>query len=474
MTQLSRHMPVSDANRLVLGLLYLSRVPRAAATTPGVPTWAWLLNRTTDPRDASIRADVSKCLAHWLPAVEDRDAGATSLVPTVPSGSDRLVRALVRAIASAQQVAPLLDQCLSDLSAAHADGDKYFTPVDLARLMVSAAVPRDGNRVLDPVCGSGGLLVESHRYVHDRVGLHPTMSLVGKERHMLSSQVARMNLAVRGIAAQILPPGDSLAVPEPEQHDIILANLPFNQSGWAREEETQGGPSRPASAAPLDPRWPEEPPSPGNANAAWIQHIAHALAPKGRAVFLMVDTMASTRKAGPIPRLRERLLRDDLVESVIALPARVSGPSRDTTPCLWVFNKDKSARPGWGTHDRRGQVLFINARNAYEQLPNSRARRLGEKNSASISTTLAAWRGLAEAGSAPPPYQDEPGWSRSCTVTEIAAHEYSLMPTSYAVEPLSREQDTRGRVERLKRELMERLEEMRDLEPRLLDALEEL
>ncbi|MEU3050241.1 N-6 DNA methylase [Streptomyces sp. NPDC006984] len=471
LTQLSRFMHSAEAARLVLGLLYLSRIPRDAAR-PGVPTWAWLVNRATE-NPSEVRRAVIECLAHWLPPIEDPDAGAMRLVPELPASSTRHLPALIQAIGSAEQVSPLLDKCLRDLSAAQADGSNYFTPGDLARLMVGAAVPQDGNSVLDPVCGSGGLLVESHRYVHERVGLNPTMFLQGKEQHAPSSQVAHMNLAVRGIRGRIFPPGNSLAQPEPERHDIVLANLPFNQSAWAPEGDAEPGDGRPLrSVTAADPRWPEEPPPRGSANAAWIQHIAHALTPAGRAVFLMADSMATSRQSAP-RRLRERLLHSDLVECVIALPPRVFGPSK-ATACLWVLNKDKRARPGWGSSDRRGQVLFINARRAYERVPDSRSRRLGEENTARILTTLAAWRGLSESGAAAMPYSNVPGWSQSCSTKEITSHEYSLMPTSYAVEPPSPERDTRSHIERLKFELTDHLAHMHDLELRLRDALEEI
>ncbi|MEU9050425.1 N-6 DNA methylase [Streptomyces sp. NPDC048384] len=471
-THLSRLMNAHDATRLVLGLLYLSRTAYAAPGT-GVPTWSWLLGQPAG-RGSGIRAAVSKCLSHWLPAADEQgaDAGTRSLMPVPPPGSEGSLHALVHAIGSTQRVGTLLDQCLRDLSADQADGSHYFTPDDMARLMVGAAVPRDGHRVLDPVCGSGGLLVESHRYVRERVELHPTMSLQGKEQHAHTSQVARMNFAVRGITAHVFPPGDSLAEPEPEPHDIVLANLPFNQRDWAPEDKTEQGARGSGLPVPVDPRWPEEPPSRGSANSAWIQHIAHALAPAGRAVFLMADSVANSRQ--PITRrLRERLLRDDLVECVIALPPRVFGHTK-APACLWVLNKDKSARPGWGVLDRRRQVLFVNARRAFEPVPESRARRLGEKNTASILTTLAAWRGLSENGAAASPYNDADGWSRSYSTEEIADRESSLMPTSYAVEPPSPERDTRSRVEQLKLELADQFDQMRDLELRLLDVLEEI
>ncbi|MFF3650355.1 N-6 DNA methylase [Streptomyces sp. NPDC002181] len=464
-------MNAHDSARLVLGLLYLSRAAHAAPKS-GVPTWSWLQAKAAE-RSPRIGAAVSRCLAHWLagPGIGLDDAGTRDSMPPPPPGADGPLRDLILAISSVQQVGALLDLCLGDLSAEQARGSHYFTPTDMARLMVGAAAPQDGHSVLDPVCGSGGLLVESHGYVRERVGLTPAMTLRGREQHSATSQVARMNLAVRGIKAHILPPGDSLGEPEPDPYDIILANLPFNQHDWALEDRVGAG-SRHGRSVPSDPRWPEEPPPKGSGNVAWILHVAHALAPAGRAAFLMADSVAKTSQPAT-RRLRERLLQADLVECMIALPPRVFGHT-DATACLWVLNKYKQAQPGWSTVDRRGQVLFINARRAFERVPKSSARRLGDVHTERILDTLAAWRGAVADKNAAMPYLDEPGWSRSCSIKEIAERRYELMPTSYAAESPGLERDTLNRIDRLKRELVEKLGRGHELESRLLDVLEEI
>ncbi|MFI0816749.1 N-6 DNA methylase [Streptomyces sp. NPDC021098] len=472
---LSRLMNSHDAARLVLGLLYLSRTAHVDSRFSDVPTWPWLLRQTTK-ETVPIRRPVSQCLAHWLPTtdVEGNEIGMRDAMPSLPPNIDIPLRKLIQAIDSVRQVGGLLDQCLRDLSAVQARGSHYFTPHDIARLMVGVAAPEDGHRVLDPVCGSGGLLAESHRYVRERVGLNPTMSLRGKEQHAHTSEVARMNLAVRGIEARIFPPGDSLAEPETDPYDIVVANLPFNQPAWAPEDRSRRS-SREGrrDRSSVDPRWPDEPPPKGSANSAWILHIAHALAPQGRAAFLMADIVAKSPQLST-QKLRERLVRDDIVECVIALPPRVFGHT-DTTACLWVLNQDKSSRSGWGTADRRGQVLFINARRAFERIPESRtARRLGDRHADRILTTLATWRGIPADGSADLPHRDEPDWSRSCSTDEIAHRRYDLMPTTYAAEPPGRESSTRSRIDELKRELVEKLDQVHALEPQLLDALEEI
>lgn len=186
----------------------------------------------------------------------------------------------------------------------------------------------------------------------------------------------------------------------------------------------------------------------------------------------MADSVAKSTQPAT-RRLREGLLRADLVECVIALPPRVFGHT-EATACLWVLNKDKSPRPGWGSVDRREQVLFINARRAFEPVPESRARRLGDKHTERILATLATWRGIAQDSAASMSHRDEPGWSRSFSTKEIVRRKHDLMPTSYAAEPPGPEHDTRSRIDRLKRELVEKLNQAHALESRLLDALEEI
>lgn len=167
--RLSRQMNEPDAARLVLGLLYLSRTAHPAAR-PGLPTWAWLVRQAA--KDSSFMgSDVRNCLVHWLPQTEAGDGSTTrDSIPAMPQGTDAPLRTIIRAISSVQQVGTLLDESLRDLSADQAREDRYFTPPDTARLIVGTVAPQDGNSVLDPVRGSGGLLVEAHRYVRDRVG----------------------------------------------------------------------------------------------------------------------------------------------------------------------------------------------------------------------------------------------------------------------------------------------------------------
>jgi type I restriction enzyme M protein len=384
-------------------------------------------------------------------------------VPRLPRTVDDHLRSLITTINQADRLGDLLDQCLQDLSDAQATGGQYFTPRDIVQLMVAAAAPQDGQRVLDPVCGSAGLLIDADRYVRERTGLQAKLVLTGQDLHASTLQIAQMNLAAHGVEAYLGLPADSLGQPASSSFDIVLANPPFNMASWG-----------PKIRRKVDPRWPDdETPPRDNANFAWILHIAHALAPQGRAAVLMADGAATgVRRAEQ--KIRERLVRDDLVECVVALPPGLF-PHTRISCCLWLLNRDKSPRRGWGRSDRRDKVLFIDARKAYERVPKSRQRRLATDGVEKLQRTLAAWRGTAPlVGEWGDPYQDEPGWCRSCSAQEIARNRYDLLPTLYAAEPTDNNTAEHQRVEQLTWELYRRFEEAHKLERDLQRILDEL
>jgi type I restriction enzyme M protein len=173
-------------------------------------------------------------------------------------------------------------------------------------------------------------------------------------------------------------------------------------------------------------------------------------------------------------RIRERLVNDDLVECVIALPPGLF-PHVRISCCLWLLNRDKSPHRGWGKADRRKEVLFINARSAYESVPGTRQRRLAADGVARILHTLAAWRGTPPTyGEAPDRYEDEPGWCSSLSVGDIADGEYILLPVVHALEPADEHTAARERLQELKWELYSKFEESYAMERDLRRILDEL
>ncbi|MFP8883184.1 N-6 DNA methylase [Streptomyces mangrovi] len=450
-----------DAGRVVVGLIYMkSRANRAqdGQREAEKPSWPWLVRRAGDQQ--SLSRHVQHCLSQWLPRTDEADGadvGGES-VPYLPRTADTILRHLVKAIDQAVRRGELLEQCLQDLSSAQAKDGHYFTPPDIVRLMVAAAAPQDGQRVLDPVCGSAGLLIEAARQVSESLGgLHPNLALTGQDLHAGTLQIARMNLSAHGLAGHIGPAVNSLEKPSDSLYDIVLANPPFNMFLRGAETPRRG-----------DPRWPDDAlPPRDNANFAWILHIAHALDSEGRAAILMADGAATGVRPAE-RKIRRRLVQDDLVECVIALPPGLF-PHTRISSCLWLLNRDKGPRGGLGQSDRRRQALLIDARSAYETVPGTRQRRLAGDGVERILRTLAAWRGAPQV-----PYQDESGWCRSLSLQEIADHHYDLLPPLYTSEPADEAITGNGRVEALLEELQVRFEESHRLEADLLRVLGEL
>jgi type I restriction enzyme M protein len=455
-----------DAGRVVVGLIYMKS--RAQGGMNGrqeneKPSWPWLVRQTGDQQPLSRH--VQYCLSQWLPRTDEVDgAGADGeSVPYLPRTAGTILRHLIKAIDQAVRRGELLQQCLHDLSSAQAKDGHYFTPPDLVRLMVAAVAPQDGQRVLDPVCGSAGLLIEAARQVSESLGgLHPNLVLTGQDLHAGTLQIARMNLSAHGLAGHIGPAVNSLEQPTDSPYDIVLANPPFNMPLRGEEAPRQG-----------DPRWPNDAlPPRDNANFAWILHIAHALDAQGRAAILMADGAATGIRSAE-RKIRGQLIRDDLVECVIALPPGLF-PHTRISSCLWLLNRDKSPQDQ-GRSDRRRQVLVIDARGAYETVPGTRQRRLAGEGTAHILRTLAAWRGAPlTTGQPQVPYRDESGWCRSLSLQEITDHHYDLLPPLYTTEPAEEAITEDGRVAALLAELQAGFAESHRLESELLRVLGEL
>ncbi|MFJ1595499.1 N-6 DNA methylase [Streptomyces sp. NPDC088261] len=464
---LADRLNAQDACRTVIGLIYLRTRAREqfkdVSRGGGGPSWPWLVTQTRKPQPLGPR--IQECLSAWLPAGLGADGVdlRRDFVPSLPPTVDRDLRDLIGAVDRVERVGDLLEQCLEDLSAAQAKGGHYFTPRDIVRLMVEAVAPHDGQRVLDPVCGSAGLLVEVERQVREQTGLRTNLALTGRDLHASTLQIARLNLAARGVEADLGLPVDSLAQPAEAQYDIVLANPPFNAGPWLPRDPVRN-----------DPRWPEDAPPPrDNANFAWILHFAHALAPQGRAAFLMADGAATGLRPAE-RKIRKLLVRDDLVESVVALPPGIFPHTRNSG-CLWLLNRDKSPHRGWGSEDRRGQFLFIDARKAKELVQGSRQWRLAPESARKILDTLAAWRGpLLSDGAARPGYKDEPGWCVSRTGKEVAVREYDLLPPLHTSELDSGDPVGLYHVEALREGLYEKFDQARALERDLRRVLDEL
>ena len=327
-------------------------------------------------------------------------------------------------------------------SAEGKNGGQFYTPSCVVRLLVEMLQPYKG-RVFDPCCGSGGMFVQSEKFVEAHGGRIGDLSIYGQESNATTRRLAVMNLALRGIEADFGPEqADSFRrdlFPD-LRADFVLANPPFNDSDWARRDD--------------DVRWQFGVPPKGNANFAWVQHFIHHLGANGVAGFVLANGSMSSNQSGE-GEIRKAIVEADLVDCMVALPGQLFY-STQIPVCLWFLTKNKKARHSGETsarhfheggnpvplRDHRKQTLFIDARKL-GMLTDRVHRELTDADIAKIADTYHAWRrdavepsshrerGRGEDPSSPMSYADIPGFCKSTTTEEIAAHGYVLTPGRY-------------------------------------------
>ncbi len=315
-------------------------------------------------------------------------------------------------------------------------GGEFYTPQCVVQLLVEMIEPYRG-RVYDPCCGSGGMFVQSEKFVEEHGGRLGDIAVYGQESNPTTWKLARMNLAIRGIDADLGPhQADSFHndLHKDLKADYILANPPFNMSDWGGDRLKE------------DVRWKYGVPPAGNANYAWIQHFIHHLGPNGIAGFVMANGSMSTSTTAELA-IRKGIIEDDLVDCIIALPGQLFYTTQIPV-CLWFLTRNKKARKlpspsrngadpvppspsgrgaggeGIELRDRRGETLFIDARRL-GTLVDRVHRELTPEDIDTIAGVYHAWR--SEGGE----YEDKPGWWQSATLEDIKGHGYVLTPGRY-------------------------------------------
>ena len=291
------------------------------------------------------------------------------------------------------------------------DAGAFYTPRWVVKLLVEMLEPYKG-RVYDPAAGSGGMFVQSAEFVKAHGGKRTDISVYGQEYTDTTWKLAKMNLALRGIEADLGPrSADSFTEDlHPDlRADFVIANPPFNVSDWWDPKLAD------------DPRWKYGTPPQSNANFAWVQHFIHHLSPTGTAGFVLANGALSSRAAGEAD-VRERLVQDDLVDCIVSLPDRLFFNTAIPVS-LWFVSK---GRHGNGHRARAGEVLFIDARRL-GQMETRRLRALSDDDISKIAGTYHAWRSRNPAE----PYVDIEGFARVARVEEIAAQGYVLAPSRY-------------------------------------------
>jgi type I restriction enzyme M protein len=378
-------------------------VIRAAAKQPDI-------GRQIDAALTALEVENSK-----LKGILDKRYGRASL----PDGKLGELVDLVSTIgfgADAAQAKDILGQVYEYFlgmfaSAEGKRGGQFYTPASIVQALVGVLNPHQG-KVYDPCCGSGGMFVQSEKFIEAHGGKINDVSIYGQESNPTTWRLAAMNLAIRGIEFNLgREPADSFIR---DQHpdlraDFVMANPPFNISDWWH------------GSLEGDPRWVYGTPPQGNANYAWLQHMLYHLKPDGRAGIVLANGSMSSSQSGE-GEIRAAMVEADVVEVMVALPGQLFFNTQ-IPACLWFLTK--------GKQQRRGEVLFIDARKLGNRISRVQIE-LTEDEIERIAQTVADWRGEPlDKGGVVNDYTDIPGFCRSVKISEIAEHGHVLTPGRY-------------------------------------------
>ncbi|MFP4029607.1 MAG: type I restriction-modification system subunit M [Candidatus Brocadiia bacterium] len=335
-------------------------------------------------------------------------------------------------------------------------GGEFYTPECVVQTLVEMIEPYHG-RVFDPCCGSGGMFVQSEKFVEAHGGKRTDISIYGQESNPTTWRLCKMNLAIRGIDANLGGQHDDSFYNDLHKDlraDYVLANPPFNDSDWGGERLKE------------DVRWQFGTPPANNANYAWIQHFIHHLAPDGIAGFVMANGSMSTSTSAEL-EIRKGLVENDLVDCIVAMPGQLFYTTQIPV-CLWFVTRDKK---NGNFRDRRGHTLFIDAREMGEMRDRTH-RTLTDEDISRIAGTYHAWRGESETDE----YEDVPGFCAEADLEEIEGHRYILTPGRYvgAEEVEDDGEPFEEKMPKLVARLYEQFDEADMLEEQIRENLEGL
>lgn len=325
-----------------------------------------------------------------------------------------------------------------------ASGGEFYTPASVVRTLVEILKPYDNCRVYDPCCGSGGMFVQSAKFIQAHSGNRGSISVYGQEANADTWKMAKMNMAIRGIDADFGPyQADTFTNDLHPQlkADFILANPPFNYHPWGQDKLKE------------DLRWKYGLPPAGNANYAWIQHMIHHLSPKGKIGLVLANGALSTQSSGE-GEIRQRIIEDDLIEGIVALPTQLFY-SVTIPVTLWFISKDKP---------QKGKTLFIDARNMGHMV-DRKHRDFSDEDIARIAETFTAFQeGILE---------DEKGFCAAATLEDIEKQDYILTPGRYVgiAEQEDDGEPFEEKMARLTSELSELFDKSHELEDEIRKKL---
>lgn len=352
-------------------------------------------------------------------------------------------------------------------------GGEFYTPKCVVTLLTEMLEPFQG-KIYDPCCGSAGMFVQSVKFVESHQGKSRDIALYGQELTATTYKLAKMNLAIRGLSANLGErPADTFFS---DQHpdlkaDYILANPPFNLKDWRNDAELTN-----------DPRFAgyRTPPT-GNANYGWILHMLSKLSANGTAGFVLANGSMSSNTSGE-GEIRAQMIENDLIDCMIALPGQLFYTTQIPV-CLWFMTKSKATDPAKGYRNRQGETLFIDARNLGTMM-NRTTKELTADDIATVADTYHAWRSTPEelaervkrGDSRLAQYEDQAGFCKVATIAEIKANDYVLTPGRYVG---AAEQEDDGvafetKMHELSKTLFEQMKQAEDLDRVIRQNLEAL
>jgi type I restriction enzyme M protein len=323
-------------------------------------------------------------------------------------------------------------------------GGEFYTPSSVVKTLVSILKPFENCRVYDPCCGSGGMFVQSAKFIQAHSGNRNTISVYGQEANADTWKMAKMNMAIRGIEADFgAHHADTFSndLHKTLKADFILANPPFNYHPWGQEKLVD------------DVRWKYGVPPAGNANYAWIQHMIHHLAPNGKIGLVLANGALSTQSSGE-GEIRKRIIEDDLIEGIVAMPTQLFY-SVTIPVTLWFISKNKK---------QKGKTLFIDARKM-GYMVDRKHRDFTDEDIAKLADTFSDFQNGT--------LEEIKGFCAIATTEEIAQQDYILTPGRYVgIE----EQEDDGepfddKMKRLTSELSEMFAKSHELENEIREKL---
>ena len=464
---------------------------------PKVARWSFIQGKAKQP-------EIGKLLDDAMDAIEKDNPTLKGVLPknyARPAMDKQRLGELIDLIAtiglgrkenkSKDILGRVYEYFLSEFASAEGKkGGQFYTPRCVVQTLVTMLAPYKG-RVYDPCCGSGGMFVQSEKFIEEHGGKLGDISVYGQESNSTTWRLAKMNLAIRGIDSNL---GQQWADTfRNEQHkdlkaDYVLANPPFNDSDWGGEHLRE------------DARWQFGTPPSGNANFAWVQHFIHHLSPTGQAGFVLANGSMSSQSSGE-GEIRKAIVEADLVDCMVALPGQLFY-STQIPVCLWFLSRDKQGRPfdsaQGARRDRRNEVLFVDARKMGTMIDRAH-RELTDADIEKIAGTYHAWRGdtsasprpprlrsatgsgsaegqLLSGAEAPAKYEDVPGFCKSATLDEIREHNYVLTPGRYVgAEDIEEDDEAfEDKMQRLTQQLYAQMAEGEKLDAVIKKNLKEL